>query len=264
MTLETLFAGPDYCLKFVPESTHRDLYAALVCGVNLDGGEVKALFVDSGLIHILVVSGAHLVTIERLTKRWPIALTSAALAGYAWLTGFGAPIVRAGVARVIRSPAGARGFSTLQIEFLTSALIVVAYPPWLASRSFLMSWLCVLALKTPLPRTRWPALTDGLRCYVLLYPFSLSHPLTVLWNCVVAPLIGGILFPLAAAACVLPYVATGVDFAWSALLWLLRVGPRAAPEGGLIVTAWLWWLPWVTHTLLMYVEYSWRRARAFF
>lgn len=239
------------------------MYAALVCGVNLSGGEVKQLFVDAGLIHILVVSGAHLVTLERMSRRAPAAFTNFLLAAYCWLTGFGAPVVRAGVTRLLRPFTRARGLGPVQTELVTSAVIIMCYPPWAWSRSFLMSWLCVLALKAPVPRTRVPALIDGLRCYVFLYPFCLSHPLTVIWNCLVAPLIGGGLFPLAAVAFVWPGATICVDFAWAGVLWVLRSGPRAGAEGAVIVTAWLWWLPWIVNVLLMWTEWMWRRARAF-
>ena len=258
-----LNAGPAACLRFVPASEYRDLYAALVCGVALREGEVKHLFVDAGLIHVLVVSGAHLSVLARLSRRWPRPVTGALLTFYAWLTGFGAPVVRAGAARVVRGLTRARGLSDLQVEFLTSVLVLLLYPPWFTSRSFLMTWLCLLALRAPPRHPRWPHVAYGVRCYLALYLFCLSHPLTVAWNALVAPALGGLIFPLAGAAFVVPGVAALTDLAWRALLWALRHGPRGGAEGALIATAWLWWLPWAVNVTLVIAEGTWRRARAF-
>ena len=213
MWSDALHAGVRTCGAFIPDSPYARLYAALICGVNVPDGVAKRLFVDTGLIHILVVSGAHLIFLERMVLWLPGPVRTAILVLYCWLTDWGAPVVRALVARAARAWTAPRGWSALETEALASVLTLAIFPPWVFSRSFLMSWLCVLALTAPGPRGWMKTWAEGARVYVFLYPYSLAAPLTIGWNCLIAPAVGRIMFPAALLAMLVPCTTPGRRFA---------------------------------------------------
>ena len=90
-----LFQGQNFCLLATPSSRHQALYAAFVCGLDLPPGATKEIFVNAGLIHILVVSGSHLLFAEQLLKKVSSRWVGVGLTAYCWLTGWGAPALRA-------------------------------------------------------------------------------------------------------------------------------------------------------------------------
>ena len=51
------------CLKILPPSDYLEVNQALVCGENLKSEALKQLFIDTGLYHLIVVSGSHLILI---------------------------------------------------------------------------------------------------------------------------------------------------------------------------------------------------------
>ncbi|MBX3021933.1 MAG: ComEC/Rec2 family competence protein [Bdellovibrionales bacterium] len=258
-----LHQGVELCRAAIPNTLYAPLYGALVCGIDVPSGRDKALFLDSGLIHILVVSGAHLVFIEQLCAWLPERTRTPVLVFYSWLTGFGAPVVRALVRRLCAKRVTGWGWSAVQIELLTSVVILLIVPSWLLSRSFLMSWLCALAIQAPGRWPRHPQLTLSMKCYLFLFPFCLTSPLTVAWNCVLAPVIASLLFPVCLLAFIHPLFASVGDVFWSVLLWILEAGPRTEPATTFINTRALCWLPLTVHLLLLIGELKWRRAVAF-
>lgn len=258
-----LHHGISLCRSWVPSSPYAELYASLVCGLDLPNGKDKSLFIETGLIHILVVSGAHLAFLDRCGGFLPTPLRLAMIGLYGWLTDFGTPIVRALVKRLCAITVRDWGWTPLQTEALTSTLILLVFPHWLLSRSFLMSWLCALAMNLPLPVPRWRPLNTSLRCYALLFPFCAASPLTILWNCLLGPSVGEILFPCSILGFICPPLTPLIDFLWSAFLWILQNGPKASPIELWWNTADLVWIPTVTHTLLLIGEWRWRRALAF-
>lgn len=259
-----LHYGPTLCVSHTPSSVYRPLYAALICGVEPPHNRAWELFVDTGLIHILVVSGAHLVFVERLVGR-RTKFRLPALGLYCWLTGFGAPVLRAFARRLCHLGLERCGWSRLQVEAAATLLLLLVYPPFLSSRSFLMSWLCALALLLPgVPLPRWRGLDRSLKVYLFLFPFCPNSPLAILWNCLIAPFVGEILFPACLLAFVCPWFTWLSDSVWRALLWMLSAGPHAPPSVTMFWTVgWLWWLPLCVHVLLLIGERKWRRALAF-
>src|SRR5438045_3594534 len=55
------------CLAQVPQdSIYPDVYAALVCGENLTNEKIKRDFIETSLIHVIVVSGTHLLFLMQI------------------------------------------------------------------------------------------------------------------------------------------------------------------------------------------------------
>ncbi len=263
MTLDSLLnvarQGPEFCSTLLPTSPHHALYAALICGIPLSASEEKRIFLDTGLIHILVVSGAHLIFLERLTLWLPARARLSVLGVFCWLTGFGAPVVKAFLRRALEPRL--HGWTTIQCEGAAVAAALLLFPPWIVSRSFLMSWTCALAFALPplLPRP----VDASVKVFILLYAFSAASPLTVLWNALVAPFVGELLFPASLTTIALPALTPLVDQLWSALLWILELGPQGRAAEWFWPARQLLWIPLFTHIFLLMMEVRWRRARAF-
>ena len=271
MTLEplnyVLHYGPQVCTRMIPDSMYKTLNSALVCGVELSDRRPLQIFADCGLLPLLLLAGAHFVFLERLCMRLAPPRRLLLLACYCWLTGFGAPVLRALARRC--SALGLRrwGWTTLQIEALVTVGLLALYPPWLFSRSFWASWLCALALRTPWSwpweapgRWRWP---PSLKIYLFLFPFYPNSPLVVVWNVLVSPVLGTIFFPLAWLCVLCPPLVWFSDIAWRLLLAVISAGPQASPTALRWSPTWVWWVPLLLHSLFIYGEWKWRRAVAF-
>lgn len=258
-----IWNGAQICASLLPSSEFRELYSALICASTEMNGAHRQLFIDVGLIHLLVVSGAHLHFLERWLEFLPRHIRLMILGSYCWLTGFGAPVVRAWARRFLGELARATGFSLLQLEFLTVGAVLTLHPYWLFSRSFLMCWLCAIALALPKIFPGWPNLSLSLACYLLLLPFCPSAPSTVLVNVLVTPYIGGILLPLCILAVLFPPLMPLTDMMWRLLLDLLAHFPTAPPAPWIAITPRLFLVPLTLHLILLAVEVPWRRARAF-
>lgn len=248
--------GPKACETLAPASAYKPLYQALVCGTVLPSSEPQRLLLDTGLIHLMVVSGAHLAFLDRLASRLPAWARMLILAFYSWFTGFGAPIVRAFTQRCLLPFTRIRGFSHLQTDLLATFIILAAHPQWLTSRSFLMSWMCSLALSVP-----FGFLT--LRCFAFLYPFAPTAPISLFWNTVITPVVGNFLFPLCLVSFAIHAVSPLTDLFWQLFLKILQWGPKAPPENWFLTTSSIFWLPLFFHILLIFGEVRWRRALAF-
>lgn len=256
--------GPEICQSFLPDSTYLELYRALVCGVSLPAGEEKQLFIDTGLIHLMVVSGSHLVFLESLFVFLPRTVQIGLLGTYCFLTGFQPPVMRAFFRRLVAPAASTHlGFTSLQVEALSVLCVLLLFPDWLFSRSFLMSWMCGLALCSPAIWPTRPALDVAVKSYLFMVPFCFAMPVTVFWNTVLAPAVGVILFPACLLATVIHPLHAVADVFWLTFLNILKNGPQGAPSMIFIGSSSLWPLPIVLHTFLMVMEVKWRRASAF-
>jgi len=260
---QILTSGQDFCRAFAPNSSFRELYDAIVCGVDLPQGPHRQLFIETGLFHLIVVSGAHLQFLEHRLRFLPQSILLPLLAIYCWLTGWGAPAVRAFARRLGLQMVSPKGWTPLQIDALASLLVLSIVPSWIFSRSFIMSWMCSLALLLPLTFPRWTPLRQSLSCYILLFPLCPTSPLTVLWNALIAPWIGNLLFPACLVAYIIPALTPFIDMLWHAFLKLLQAGPHAEPFFMRVPTLAIFWLPFCVHGLLLWGEWKWRKAVAF-
>ena len=127
-----------FCIRLLPESTHPTVYAGLVCGQSIaQKSDLIRLLESSQLIHLIVVSGSHLILLhgamnflfQKLVGRELPALLSFLLLGtYAFLTGFQPPCVRA-LLYFLASVVGRK-----ELAFLYSLMFsLILNPTWIYS-----------------------------------------------------------------------------------------------------------------------------------
>ena len=230
------------CLKQLSfNSSFPDIYKALVCGKRLPYGEIKQLFVKGGLIHLAVVSGAHLIFLENLWLKLPLPKTiknnglSLFLIFYALINQFQPPVLRALFSVFFRQISQKlKLFWSPEGVTLLSALACLVYnKEWINSSSLQLSVLASLIYSIPKS-----SLKKAFFIYLALLPilnrWQSLHPLTVLINWILAPVISGFLFPLSFLSPFLPFLYKINDFLWMLFLKLLEIAKFLPPDTALI------------------------------
>lgn len=237
----------DWCLVHAPASAHRDWYQAIVCGKNLPPSQERTWFQQSGLIHIIVVSGSHLVFLDDLLKRiigrgrWAAGFRWLVLLGFSLASDLQPPIVRALSQRTWTWSIGKtqRHLPSFHVQFLAGISVLALFPSWWSSLSLLMSWVCSLALTLPLPSRN--TLLRSTLIYLLMIPallgIQLSQPGSILFNVAFGPLLGFVMFPVSLAAFVHPAIAYVTDWAWSGLFSIFALIPMPESQGGILFPA---------------------------
>ncbi|RYZ84817.1 MAG: hypothetical protein EOP04_17240 [Proteobacteria bacterium] len=225
------------CLETVPKSLfHRESFEALVCGKNIADMHLKQLLSDTSLIHIFVVSGSHFILLRNFLAK-ALGKTSwllIPLFGYAMVTLCQPPSLRALAFLALLDIANRRKLflTNIQLVLLSGILCVAIYPQWIHSRSLAMSLMAALAMssadeildrKMPAPLRMF--LSQSLMYFAMgfcLWGISSLHPLSILMNVLIGPLIGILLFPLGLLTLLLPPFVPIFDSAMSGLIWLLE------------------------------------------
>jgi competence protein ComEC len=223
------------CLQSLPSSSqHPEAHAALLCGENVTVAETKEVLVRSSLIHLFVVSGSHLLLLEDIFEllRIPWALGFFAELFYAFSCAWQAPIVRAFLGQLCRKflrPAKS-GWPTDMVLLATGLFTLCLFPSWVSSRSLQMSWLAALAFACRPPRRNtswlsqllWPCVLVHLFMLPALWGFGNLHPLSILLNIFLAPLVSFYLLPLSFLNCFIPSLSLFFDRSFEFFLWLCR------------------------------------------
>lgn len=259
-----LHYGQHWCSSWMPlESSFTEFYSALICGTPLKDHSQRAHLIDSGIIHIIVVSGAHLRFLEAGLGFLPNWIRLMLLGGYCWLTGWGAPVVRAFTRRMVEPTLSTWHWTSLQVEVVTIVSLLICCPSWMFSRSFLLSWLCGLALSLPNIGRHFSQLQMCAKCYLFLFPFCASSPFTIAINALLVPIIGNLLLPLSIVAAIIPTLCTQVDAIWKILFTILENLPASPPAPWFLRTNIIFWIPPLLHIFLLWLEILWRREQAF-
>jgi hypothetical protein len=147
------------------------------------------------------------------------------------------------------------------LVFLSCTLSVAIFPQWLSSRSLLMSVMAALVLAVmsdfwEKDRESIPALflTQSVLYFVMgfcLWGFSNPHPLSILLNLILGPLIGGLLFPLALLVVLIPALAFLFDGAMNVLIWILKKNSEVLGSPGEASPLSLYWQWFLFFTLLI-------------
>lgn len=238
------------CVSRTPPSDFAPYYEALVCGVSLEPSEILQLLKLSGLIHLFVVSGSHLVFIEHfLLYRCPRILRLVILTGFAFLSGLQPPVVRSWINLYLPFVLERWGWRSSFSIWMAGVLSLLVNPTWIASLSLQLSWGCALGLHMPKMWRLPKALSQSLWIFIFLYPLLWSSPksyLSPICNWLIAPVIGLLLFPLSLLVMGVHQLTFVGDFAFTyfnnAMLWLepLLIAAPQIVQPLPIELRWLW------------------------
>lgn len=213
------------CISQVPPSAFAAYYEALVCGVSLEPSEILQLLKLSGLIHLFVVSGSHLIFLEQfLLYRCPRTLRLLTLTAFAFFSGLQPPVVRSWISLYLPFTFKRWAWRSSFCIWMAGVLSLVVNPLWISSLSLQLSWACALGLHMP-AFCRWPkSLCRSLWIFLFLYPLLWSSPksfLSPICNWLLAPIIGLLLFPLSLLAMLFHKLAFITDWSFEIFNWSL-------------------------------------------
>lgn len=245
-----------FCSGFVEQVTsYPALASAFVCGTPIDELAQKEVFLQTGLIHLMVVSGSHLIFVthlfsvllihQRHDRRVEFVLICI-LISYSFITGFQAPVVRSlfGILILKLSHYFRWNWDSHRVQVIAGLSILSVNPAWISSFSFFLSWFAAsglqwgtLFLKSPSnSKKNWfhvfipHALTSLLIQFLISLLTQTFSWLSFGTNLIISPLIGILLFPLLLAAMIFPPLGQIADLFWRELLqflsWLLEVFPQ--------------------------------------
>jgi len=225
------------CLNLISfDSPWIDIYEALICGEKLPNSYIKDTFSKGGLIHLMVISGAHLLFLEKLFNTIPLPHKIKNISLYLILVLYTfAALIRPPVTRALfgfclwRFSESHKLFlsSTFRVH-LSGFLCLLYNPSWIHSISLQLSWLASLSQSAKKPFTKY------FLTYFTILPiinrWQELHPLTIVINWIFAPMIGSVLFPLSVCSLWLPPLHRVIDHIWNFILYILQaIGFLATP-----------------------------------
>lgn len=226
----------NFCLQNLPNSVENvSSLEALVCGKNMQTSEIKELLVHTSLIHVFVVSGSHFLFLHKVFAKLfkQRYLSLAPLCLYALITQCQPPAVRSLFFLSITEITREKKLFTppLVAVFLSGLLSLCLFPDWIYSRSLLMSLAASLALTitSELLHQETEVCTRAIFTQIFLYismTFCLwgasnLHPLGMVLNLTLGPLIGVVLFPLGIIVTLIPPLTPLFDGTINLLFWIL-------------------------------------------
>lgn len=143
------------CLNSIPSATQfPEMMAALLCGQRLPHHWVLDL-APLGLIHLFVVSGAHLLFLENILRQIPIKgkfqniTVLTLLFAYTLIAGAGLPILRAFIHRCLKIIRPFLGWRSDQTVFVSILILALSHPDYMHSLSLYLSWTATLCIYHP-------------------------------------------------------------------------------------------------------------------
>ncbi len=196
-------------------SSLHEPHASLVSGVFLGARPSVEVFDERlkevGLSHVVVASGGNIalvlsvvnfVFVGKVKRKFLLLIISVSIFAYMLFSGFGPPIVRAGVmvglvflAQIFGKPS-----STLRVLFLAIVFCLILFPHWIGDISFLLSASATWGLiyLAPIISKRMSALPEFLRlpasttlsaqiatAPIIIFYFKNFQPLSVIYNLLV-------------------------------------------------------------------------------
>ena len=206
------------------------IYSALLCGEKLPEGEIKNTFITLGIIHLMVISGAHLIFLEKIWSLLPRfrlknTLLAIFLFIYSMSAGLNPPVLRALFALFLsRINKDLKLFWSPYLRVHISGLLCLCcQSSWFQSLSLQMSWVASMGMANrQFSRLKSCALT-----FLLILPIISQwgnlNPLSIVINWLIAPLAGGILLPLSLLIIPFPFIRPMTDALWGCLIHVLQL-----------------------------------------
>ncbi len=223
------------CAQALPESKFQFFTQSLVCGIRLDEPMAKNLFLQTGLLHLVVVSGAHLIFLEQFLKKIFQKIPQKAfiicifLFIYSLFTGFKAPVARALTQYLFNRLLQIKKFYLTQTQttHLSGWFLLILFPEWADSISLLLSWSATFVLSALSEcHLRKKIILSNTLVYLFIIPYLISftqipHPTSILFNSLISPIIGATLLPLGILSIAIPPLSHLSDWLLYSLFTLL-------------------------------------------
>ena len=220
----------DFCLKNLNHMERGEISEALICGKRLPiSSSIRSIFVQGGLIHLMVVSGAHLIFLERFLNKLPLGRVKTpvicmTLTLYALMSGLNPPVLRALFAFFLFNISKQYKFfwSSFLVNFLSVLLCLFFDPSLSTSTSLKLSFLASFLQAMPVGYFKKCVLI-----YIFVSPivnqWQVLSPFTVFINFSLAPFIGAFLFPLTFLSPLFPPFRFLSDLLWTLVLKALKI-----------------------------------------
>ncbi len=194
------------CLQHLPSQANSlPELKALVCAENFSTLADSHLYISGGLIHLFVVSGAHLILIEKLLARmnFPPVLTLPVLVVYGFACSLNPPVARSLFSFALGFYLSGQNIHWPgHFKILVSGLFALLFNwHWITSLSLQMSWIAAFLVMagSSFFKTRSALFKQSLFFWGL-FPsvvfFQVPGPSVILVNLLLAPVLEFVLFPL--------------------------------------------------------------------
>lgn len=242
------------CVELSPQKfANAQWISAVVCGKNPARNQDYDLLQLSGLLHLIVVSGSHLVLVEQVLSflfnrfHFRFLIKIIFLTAFAFMTGFQAPVVRALVAQLLNHLQNSWKlfWSGPAVTLFAGIMTLMMAPEWWNSLSLQLSWLAALALQAFAARS---SVKQQFAIFVLMFPLLMQiappHPVSIIYNLICAPVVGLVMFPLSTLAMVFPSALSFVDLLWTWFFKFLAITlPVSVPADPIrIFPPWFVWI----------------------
>lgn len=210
------------CLTYTEWRQLPLLYNGLICGSKNIGDAATILFQSTGLYHVIVVSGSHLIFIDRYLKKLSIKHIGArgiALTFYSCICLLNPPVLRALTqilfTRILRSlPLSLRRD---QMTLGAGLLILIFIPSLIASLSLQLSWAAALCMSLSVSPAKKACL-----CLLYIAPLlGLQNPLFAINNMLFLVAFDSILFPFTVVTFAVPGTSVLAHGVWNCILSLM-------------------------------------------
>ncbi len=206
-----------------------NIYSALICGERLPEGEMKKTFIALGLIHLMVISGAHLIFLEKTWNLLPSFRFKNTLLGlflliYSMSAGLKPPVLRALFSLLLtKVNKELKMFWSPYFRVQISGLLcLLCQSTWFNSLSLQLSWIASMGMSNHrLSRLKSCSLT-----FILILPivsqWGGTHPLSILLNWLIAPLTSCLLLPASLLTIPFPFLRFFTDRLWEYFLFIME------------------------------------------
>lgn len=222
----------EWCLQQVKKGQTEltDLYSALLCGERLPEGEIKKTFISLGIIHLMVISGTHLIFLEKIwnllpTFRFKNACLAFFLLIYSMSAGLSPPVLRALFSLLLaKINKELKLFWSPYLRVHVSGLLcLLCQSSWFHSLSLQLSWVASIGMSNhKLPRFHSCVLT-----FILILPivsqWGGTHPLSIVINWLVTPLTSCLLLPLSLLIIPFPFLRPLTDKLWEQFIQIMNL-----------------------------------------
>ncbi len=219
------------CLSWIPEDSKSiPELKALVCGENFNQLQVSQNYFSTGLIHLFVVSGAHLFVLKLIADflfaffknfislRTRQLFVLALLFIYSGMCEFNPPVMRAFFLILLNSDSAfTKVHWPAHYRLLFAGFISLIFQPqWISSLSLQLSWLIsvgglfniyFLNQIHPLGQNTF----QSIWIYPTLVFFQIPSPFFLLTNMLLSKILELFLFPFAILSCVFPFLICVFD-----------------------------------------------------